>query len=258
MDLDAVTDELYAVPPGAFVPARNARAKELAAAGEREAAAAVRTLPRPSAAAWLVNRLVRDHGADVDRLLALRTAFEKAQGGGDRDRLRALSTRRQALVAGLVEHAGALARDAGHPLSAAVQRELEGTLEAAVADEDAAGAVRSGRLAAALSHVGFPGVAAVPARPRRGGAAATRADRSATASARARQARDKAEAARRRAEAEVTALRRARRAAEQEQRRAASELRRADRALERSSTALAEAEAAHREVVDELRHLGDG
>ena len=43
-------------------------------------------------------------------------------------------------------------------MTAAVQREVESTLEAAVADKGVAEAVRHGRLTRALSHVGFGGL----------------------------------------------------------------------------------------------------
>src|SRR6478735_10130604 len=54
--LDAIAVELYALPPDDFTSARNARA----AAADRSLAARVKTLRKPTAAAWAVDLLARD------------------------------------------------------------------------------------------------------------------------------------------------------------------------------------------------------
>src|SRR5215208_532649 len=80
--------ELYALPPGDFTSARDARVKELRADGDRDAAAAVKALRRPTVAAWALNQLARSRAKDVERLLEagerLRSAQEELLGGGDR------------------------------------------------------------------------------------------------------------------------------------------------------------------------------
>ncbi|MFI9549933.1 hypothetical protein ACIHAR_39560 [Streptomyces sp. NPDC052016] len=71
MDLDAVADELYALPPGEFTAARDEHAKAARATGDRELADQTRRLRRPTQAAWASNLLVREDPDEVERLLQL-------------------------------------------------------------------------------------------------------------------------------------------------------------------------------------------
>jgi hypothetical protein len=159
MSVDEIGDELYELPLDEFIGARNARAKELAASGDRDSAAVVRKLSKPSLAAWMANVLVRKHPDEIDELLDLGRELRTAQSIGAGGEMRRLSTRRQELVQRLMVLASADATDAGHQLGVQVERQLEGTLEAAVADQSASQELRAGRLTDALSHVGFGDVA---------------------------------------------------------------------------------------------------
>ena len=150
MTLSDVADALYALPPEDFTAARTA-----AAAADKTLAPQIRTLRRPTLAAWLVNRLAREDAALLEQVLALGPALAEAQRAGQGDELRALGTQRRELVAAVTERAFALA---GRDPSAALRAEVEATLEAALADPATADAVRSGRLTRALSHAGFGGV----------------------------------------------------------------------------------------------------
>ena len=58
-----------AAPPEGFTAARNARAKEVQVGGDRDLAAAIRGLTKPTAAAGLANQLVRRDRAALDPLL---------------------------------------------------------------------------------------------------------------------------------------------------------------------------------------------
>ncbi|MGE5135972.1 MAG: hypothetical protein ACM32E_24060 [Gemmatimonadota bacterium] len=162
-ELAEAADELYALPPGEFRAARDERADRARAAGDRELAGAIRKLRRPTVSAWLVNRLVRDAGDRVGELLALGGELRDAQDALAGDRLRELSGRRRSLVPALAREARRLADEAGQPVSDQAERELTGTLEAALADPAAAEAVRSGRLATALSYAGLGGTDAFAA-----------------------------------------------------------------------------------------------
>lgn len=155
MDLDAVADELYGLTPGEFVPARQARATGAQQAGDRKLAAAIKKLRRPTTGAWLGNLLGRQRPEELLQLLELGEAARRAHSTVDADDLRRLSRQRRQLVAALSHDARRLAGDIGHPVSDAVGRELEDTLEAAFADPDACEAVRSGRLTTALSYSGL-------------------------------------------------------------------------------------------------------
>ena len=70
--IEAVVDELLALPPGQFTEARNAAAKRLTANGRREEAAEIKGLPRPSVALWALNRLAREHFEIAARDVPLR------------------------------------------------------------------------------------------------------------------------------------------------------------------------------------------
>ena len=71
-----VADELYGLAPGEFTPARDAKAKELKG---RDLSAEVKTLKKPSVAAWVVNQLVRHETEQVEQVLAMGEALRAAQ-----------------------------------------------------------------------------------------------------------------------------------------------------------------------------------
>lgn len=153
-DLTAIAAELYGLTPAAFTAARNARAKA-AARDSRELAQRVRALPKPSAAAWAVNALVRAQPGVVEDLRALRERFAEAQHTGDRAELRALDAQRHDLIGTALAHVLALGAEAGVRLSAQAAQHVEQTLRAAVADENAAAAVQSGVLVRTVTASGF-------------------------------------------------------------------------------------------------------
>ena len=157
MTLDDVAQELYGLPPEEFTEVRNARAKEIVAAGDRELAAEVRKLPKPTVAAWLVNALVRTRGRDVEELIALGPELREAQRNRARPDMRRLADRRRDVIRDLVGAASQQATEAGHSMASQVQRQVEETLEATVADEESAAAVRAGRLSNPLAFIGFGG-----------------------------------------------------------------------------------------------------
>ncbi|GAB3247573.1 hypothetical protein [Kineosporia babensis] len=99
----------------------------------------------------------RDRGAgeEMKRLEQLGQELREAQAALDANLMRELTKERQRLVAALVRQADEIAAEAGQKVSAAVRRELEDTLGAAVADEQASLAVMSGRLTRALTFAGF-------------------------------------------------------------------------------------------------------
>ena len=148
MDLGAATRELFELPPAEFTAERDKLAAEARRAGTRELAAAIKALRRPTTSAWLANLLVRQRQDLVAELVALGAAMRNAQASLAAGDMRALAAVRRRLIAALVAEAGALATERGQSLTRAGQEELEATFEAAVADEGAAGALRSGRLAA--------------------------------------------------------------------------------------------------------------
>ena len=144
-----MADELYGLPPAEFTASRDERARLARAEGNKDLSDAIKKLRRPTASAALVNRLVREAGDQVDRLLELGESMREAQQAMAGDRLRSLSAQRRPAIQALALQARQLAAQAGRPVSDQVEREVEATLEAALADPGAAEAVRSGRLTAA-------------------------------------------------------------------------------------------------------------
>ena len=156
--LDEAAAELYAVEPGRFTAERTRLGGEARAAGETDTAKAIGELRRPTTSAWLINQLVRgEQGAadEVERLEELGRDLRGAQAALDAPRMRELTKERHQLVGALVRRADDVASDAGQKVSPAVRRELEDTLGAAVADDQASLAVMSGRLTRALTYAGF-------------------------------------------------------------------------------------------------------
>lgn len=257
-------DDLYGLAPDRFVPERAALAKALRAEGRRDEAAAVAKLRRPSAAAWVVNQLVRGSADGVAELFAAGDALRAAQsallaGRGDGATLRDAGARERAAVDALLAAAPGLGGDA----SAATLERVADTLHAAALDETSREAVCAGRLERELRHAGLglgegaDVFAAAPVKPKvkpkptPGEKPTGEPKRDAAAERKAAKERAAAETA---AKAEREAARKQARfavaqAAKAEERaghalRAAQERRdRAARALEEADAALAEAQA---------------
>jgi hypothetical protein len=249
VDLDEVADELYAVPPAEFVAARKQRQDDARAAGDRTLAREIGALPKPTAAAWVCNLLVREQRAEIEGLVELGDLLRQAQQSLAGDRLRALDRQRSQLLTALTRQATALAREHGMRVGGTVETQVADTLRAAMADPEAGEALLSGRLTGAMSYSGLgttgtrPALRLVPPRPEPKEAARSRGGTAAT-----RRRRD--EEARRAAEEEARRREEARRAAEERRRR---ELEEARAAAEEATARAAEAVAA----AEEQRHRVD-
>ena len=57
-DDESVVDQLYGLPLEEFTKARDAEARRLRAEGDKDAAAAVKALEKPTKAAWAINQVV--------------------------------------------------------------------------------------------------------------------------------------------------------------------------------------------------------
>lgn len=169
-------DELYGLSPAEFTAARDELSRQARAAGQRDDAAAIKKLAKPTVSAWLVNQLARNAPDQIARLTDVGDALQEAQRTLDGDRLRELSAERRQVVNDLLPAARRLSRQAGQPASAGVLDEVRATLEAALADAGARDAVRSGRLTRALAYAGLGEVdlSAALAVPASGAPAASR------------------------------------------------------------------------------------
>jgi len=151
-ELVQIADELYALSPGDFTPARDAKAKELKGS---ELSGQVKKLKKPSVAAWVVNQLVRQETEQVEQVLAMGEALRAAQAGLKGDELRALTRQRRQLTAAVTTRARSVASGLGVKVTQAVADQVEATLTAAMVDEECAKAVRSGLLVSALASTGL-------------------------------------------------------------------------------------------------------
>jgi hypothetical protein len=193
--LSQAAEDLYALPPAEFTAARDELARQARSAGQRDDAALIKKLARPTVSAWLVNQLVRSAPQPMSELFELGAALHAAQQELAGDRLRELSAERRHVIGELLPAASRLAASAGVPVSGSALDEVRATLEAALADLGAGAAVRSGQLTRALSYAGLGEVdlaaaLAVPASAARPGSgpAAVRPGGARSAAGRARSA----------------------------------------------------------------------
>ena len=184
--------------------------------------------------------------------------MRRAQSQLRADELRRLGRQRQSAVSGLAREARSLVAARGHPISDAAGRQVEETLNAALADPDAARAVVSRRLVRPLEHTGMGPVdinqavaaaAAPAAKPVAGPAPASAGAGAGKGTGAKATSEAEAEVDRRRAEAE--GLRR-------QQETAEAEVRRAETAAADSDAALREAEERRAATSDHVRRLEHG
>ena len=145
---------LYELPPEVFTAARNALAKELKAAGDKEAAAAVAKLRRPSVGAWALNQVARQQPYLIETALeagaALRAASDAAASGNAKG-LREATAAERAAGQAVAKAARAHIGDRADALSPA----LLGTLRVAALDDDIAEQLRTGTLTTEHEQAGF-------------------------------------------------------------------------------------------------------
>lgn len=145
-DLDAAADELYAGAREDFTPRRKELAKQAKDSGDATLAAAIDKLAKPTTSAWLANQLARDESSAVDEVTSLGDALREAHANLAGDQLRSLSQQRTRLVNTLVKQT---ARINGAPLTEGVTRELEDIFTTAIADQEVARLLMTGRLTSA-------------------------------------------------------------------------------------------------------------
>ena len=231
--VDEAVDRLYGLPLEEFVAERGATAKALRKAGEKDAAAQVAKLPKPSQIAWTANMLARE---GADELLEAGEALRDAQlGGGGRDAVREAAEAERDAVDALLARAGEL-----RSLSRDASDRLRTLLHAVAGDEELREQFAAGRLVAEPEGGGgWPGLGGFVAAPP---SKSTPAKKGRTKEAGGRKAGAKRGAPAKRAEAPS-------RDREQERRD------RARRERERKAAERAEREAARRREEAERRKL---
>jgi hypothetical protein len=261
--VEDVAGRLYSLPLEDFTRERDAAARELRKAKERDAATVVAKLPKPTQAAWAANALAREHRDLVDDLLAaadeLRAAQEAAVAGKGADALREAAAAERAAVDALMAEAKQL-KPGGRKPSGATLEKLRTTLEAVATNDTVRAALDSGRVVEDAEGGGAWGLlagadapAAPPRKPaKRRPTPAPKADKAERQAAEQR-LRDEQER-RGRLEAELREARAERRSRERELERAEKA---ADRAAGRLEAALAAAEEA-REQAEEAKSELEG
>jgi hypothetical protein len=146
----ASVHDLYAVDPAEFVSARAELVRQLKADGQREDAAAVKALRRPTVPVWALNRVARDDGDAIDALLSAATAAREAQdallaGDVDREALREALARRRTALHDVVHRASDVIEASGRA-AAAQQRQVESALNTVVGSDELAELLRTGEL----------------------------------------------------------------------------------------------------------------
>ena len=254
--------ELYGLALDQFVPERTALAKALRSAGERETAARVAKLGKPTVGAWAVNQVVRTQHSAVARLFEAGDALKRAQadvvaGRGSAAELREATAVKRDALDELVRAARGLLDSQGHGPSEATLARVSATLDAAALQEDAREQVQGGCLTRELEHVGLGEgwATAVPASApgsrrssRSGGARVKPTPRAPAAVAGAQERRHARERQARRREAAKRAQRELERARARRD-RAAHEVRQLQEQLDEAGAALRAAERALAEAV---------
>src|SRR4029450_13428768 len=95
--------------------------------GDKALAKSIGALPKPSAAAWACNLLVRARRTEIEGLVGLGHLLREAQETLAGDDLKALNKQRAQLLAALTRQASALAREHGRPISRSVAAPGEAT-----------------------------------------------------------------------------------------------------------------------------------
>jgi hypothetical protein len=153
------TSDLYALPLDEFTSARNDLAKELAGAGDKAAADAVRALRKPGVPAWAVNQVARRDPKGIVELFdtgtQLRAAQQKLIRSGDTGAVKEATTAERRVVRALVDEAKSILTQAGHTPNEATLERIADTFYATAVDEEGRELVQKGTLTKELKRVGF-------------------------------------------------------------------------------------------------------
>jgi hypothetical protein len=149
----AAVAELYGADPDAFTERRKALVVAAREAGDKQSAAAITALRKPTRAAWVVNQLARTDPDAPARLVAMAAELRDAERAKDGPRLRELSAARGALIDALTAQALAAA-DVFDPPSS-LRAEVTDTLTAALGDPETAAGFAAGALTKAAQWSGF-------------------------------------------------------------------------------------------------------
>jgi hypothetical protein len=245
---DAQIDRLYQLPLEEFTAARNALAKEVAAASKKEADE-IRRLPKPPLPAWAVNQLYWQARPVYHGLMAASSALRDAHAAlasGKRADLRAAGKAHEDALDTALKTTLTILQQAGHQVTDATKQAVGTTLHGLPGSGDP-----PGRLARTLQPSGFELLAGLPTtgRPSKPVAPPPRAAVPAAPARTKDAARAKAIA---KAKEAVAATTRAERTAEQNAKRDEFEAARITREADRAKEKLTAAKKAFEDAQDAL------
>ena len=164
-------DRLYALPLEEFTAERDELAKRLRKDGDRDAAAEVKALKKPSVAAWAVNQVRRDRPEDVRRLLDVTEELHRVYAGlssaGARERLSEAADMQRDLIQSLVRCAQQLLDAGGQSANEQTLGKVADTLRAAALDDDLREQVAEGRVVKEQRAAGLGPLESLPPPPKK-------------------------------------------------------------------------------------------
>lgn len=143
-------DALYSLPLEDFTAERNALAKELKEAGDKDAAASVKKLAKPTLSAWVVNQLARREPELMQELISIQ---DRLADPSSASKLRELTGKRRELVTALKRAAGSVLEAGGHGSGSTLQQVSQTLLAGATEEEQQL--LAQGRLTRDLSSSGL-------------------------------------------------------------------------------------------------------
>jgi hypothetical protein len=164
VNVEREIDRLYGLPLDEFTAARNDLAKALTKDGDKEAAAQVKALEKPTAAAWAMNQLQRRDEVGMKRLLSSADKLRDVQTGAAAGDLRKATQTHYDAVEALV---GAARRLLGDAVTDPVLNRLGPALLNGSVDPEARERLRAGRMVRETEATGFGAFAGVPIEPRK-------------------------------------------------------------------------------------------
>jgi|GEM_PF-1280360 len=156
-------EELYRASPAEFMSTRDALARQLKEAGDKEGAAELKAQRKPTQIAFVLNQLARRNADDLAELVdvgrELARAQRKALRGEAGHDLRDAITRQREVVSALTRKTAALMTELGVPTTGHLD-EVAAALQAALVDPAVGAELEEGRLVKVPAPAaGFPGAA---------------------------------------------------------------------------------------------------
>ncbi|MFE2164079.1 hypothetical protein ACFXB3_03280 [Streptomyces sp. NPDC059447] len=146
MDVESPAVEPCGLRPSEFIAARDAYAVKARKAGDRQRAAAIAALRKPTVAARAAGLPARRRPKETHSLVQLGEALRTAHRTLEAEELRKLSHDQHVVIGRLAGTARALALEVGQAVSEPVLHEFEQILHAVLADADTAALWAAGRL----------------------------------------------------------------------------------------------------------------